>query len=586
MDFLRGVLLLALLAAPSAFADIFSPGELSAPHASLSGVKGCPRCHTSGKELAAPLCLSCHSELEPRIAKKKGFHGRLAEPVIATCWSCHREHQGRNSPLIPWGPKGQNAFDHRNTGWPLNGHHAKAECQSCHQPKRLVDPLVRALLEKQPKRKSFLGLPNLCVSCHADEHRGQLGQLCRNCHQETGWRPAPGFNHTQDTEYPLLGLHKKVLCKDCHTTAKEGFLKFLPVDHAGCASCHRDVHEGKFGARCESCHSESGWKEIKSNLKGDRDFHQKTRFPLKGRHQSVECASCHGPTPGHPLKLKGLAFSTCSACHQDAHLGQMQLLTRAKDKSCDSCHTEEGFLPTRFTLERHSETLYPLEESHRAVSCEQCHRPEPSLAAKISKPLQQKLGKLKRRPLFSLALFDFKRPTERCETCHADVHEGQFAKKEGGCTHCHALTAFTNVRFDHTRDSRFPLTGKHAAAACGSCHAPDEKGQKVVRYRPLSLTCAGCHTDVHAAQLSEGNPDTDCERCHTTADFKKTGFLHQPPFTEFLLDGKHAQVSCAKCHPALALPGRTTVTRYKPLPKDCAGCHEDFHHGGFEGFAP
>jgi hypothetical protein len=26
--------------------------------------------------------------------------------------------------------------------------------------------------------------------------------------------------------------------------------------------------------------------------------------------------------------------------------------------------------------------------------------------------------------------------------------------------------------------------------------------------------------------------------------------------------------------------------RYRPLPRDCEGCHADFHHGGFRGFEP
>jgi hypothetical protein len=62
-------------------------------------------------------------------------------------------------------------------------------------------------------------------------------------------------------------------------------------------------------------------------------------------------------------------------------------------------------------------------------------------------------------------------------------------------------------------------------------------------------------------------------------------FEHRPPFTAFLLDGKHEMVACAGCHPEVTAEG-AQVRRYKPLPTSCEGCYADFHRGAFEGLTP
>ena len=46
----------------------------------------------------------------------------------------------------------------------------------------------------------------------------------------------------------------------------------------------------------------------------------------------------------------------------------------------------------------------------------------------------------------------------------------------------------------HDRDSRYKLDGAHARLACATCHKPELRGGKrLVFYKPLPLTCAGCH---------------------------------------------------------------------------------------------
>jgi len=180
-------------------------------------------------------------------------------------------------------------------------------------------------------------------------------------------------------------------------------------------------------------------------------------------------------------------------------------------------------------------------------------------------------------------------PAERCDTCHRDPHGGQLPAGPqppagGPCAACHALSGWRDLRFDHGRGSRFPLTGKHAQAPCATCH---ETVAGVTRYRPLEHACASCHPDAHAAQFApaRGAP-TDCGRCHDATSWKAPFFVHAPPATPFRLEGKHAPLKCDACHKPVVVASGVEVKRYRPLPRECEGCHADFHRGAFRGFAP
>jgi hypothetical protein len=292
------------------------------------------------------------------------------------------------------------------------------------------------------------------------------------------------------------------------------------------------------------------------------------------------------------VRYKGLAFERCTDCHADAHVGQLARAATAggvagAGQTCDRCHGLEGFLPARYELEDHSRSAYRLEGAHRAVACVRCHPRDPRLSASLPAAVRADMARKRRPAKVSLAVLEVPRAND-CRTCHRDPHGGQLDARTrvDGCVACHGLESFRRVRLDHARDTRFPLAGKHARAACASCHRPDASG--VIRYRPLRLACAGCHADVHTGQLAQPGQGTDCARCHETAGWKAPAplrFVHQKPFTAFTLDGKHRALACEKCHPAVQVDG-AAVRRYRPLPVKCQGCHADFHQGAFRGYVP
>jgi hypothetical protein len=534
---LAGVAILAL--ARAAGAQI-SPGPLSRAHARLEGSTRCLDCHDPREGVAASKCLACHEPLAKRVAAGKGLHAR---PDYRECHRCHVEHQGAEFELVHWGKQGVAAFDHALTGHALQGKHAKLECASCH------------------KTRSFLGQPAECASCHKDEHRGQFqGRACGACHGEQAWKPAPGFDHAK-TGWPLAGRHAAVACDRCHAARRadaqggaQSFRVFRVAGGRGCASCHEDVHKGRFGSACASCHSAAGWRQTKVAASFD---HGRTGYPLAGRHARVACDGCH--EPGRPMRLP---HGSCADCHEDVHA--VTPARRADAGRCETCHTVEEFRPARFGPDDHAKTAYPLRGAHLAVACDECHRRAAGAASVRRASLAASVP----------ARVPLKLAAERCADCHRDPHRGEAAvvSAAAGCETCHRVEAWREVGFDHAT-TRYPLTGQHARVACARCHARAEgaAAPAPIAFKGSSTACAECHRDPHAGQFAAAAGRTDCERCHATDSLRASRFRHDRD-ARYPLDGAHARLACAACHRADARAGEQVV-RYKPLPVACAGCH-------------
>ncbi len=522
----RLALALGLALIGRAAAGQISPGELSQAHAKLEGSASCLACHQASKGVAAGLCLACHKELAARIGAGKGLHAR---PGYAKCETCHVEHNGRSADLVWWGKAGRATFDHGQTGYVLEGAHVRQACEACHKPKAT---------------RTFLGLGTACTPCHADVHRGQLGAGdCRSCHGMERWKPAAGFDHSR-TRYALTGRHVSVGCDKCHPAAAgaasdPSLRRFRGVAFAECSSCHRDPHQARLGPRCASCHTTAGWA---ARTAATTSFdHDRTSYPLRGRHATVACDRCHAQ--GKPLRM---AHAACTDCHADAHRGE--LAARAERGRCESCHDVAGWRPARFGPDEHAKTAYPLRGAHLAVACDGCH----------SRPAGARTAAFRVR-------------SARCTDCHKDPHRGELARWMGatGCESCHTVASWRAFSFDHGT-TKFALAGAHAAVACAKCHkkAP---GTTRISFAALPLTCEGCHSDSHAAQFVAAGV-TKCARCHSAAAWKPApGFDHAKD-ARYHLDGAHARVACWGCHKTETRDGRTFV-RYKPLRSECRDCH-------------
>jgi len=529
-----------------------SPGDLSSVHADLEGLKNCTQCHDAAEKISSSKCLSCHVILRERINSNVGLHSK---PEYSTCQNCHVEHQGRDFKLIFW-KEGQTNFNHKNAGFKLEGKHAQLECSSCHKAEFIQEKKIFREKNKNLE-KTFLGLDKSCLSCHRDEHRGQMNRKCLNCHVMEGWKPASKFDHNL-TKFSLTGQHRQVDCSRCHKSVTDNkfpddptYSQYHLTSFAQCSACHQDAHNGKLGALCNDCHSPAGWNKInQTNFN-----HDVTNFPLRGRHTAVRCEQCH-----HSGQTRNqLKFANCTDCHSDFHNGVFT--HRASAGECSECHHVYGFSPSTFTIQEHQKTDFQLEGAHLAIPCIACH----------TQPFNAKIQRTYRFQFTSLD----------CQQCHTDPHRGQLNKyvAPGGCNFCHNTETWFTVQFDHSQTG-FELTGKHQLTKCTSCHVPENSsmGREHIRFEGLSKVCQDCHTDKHEGQFNTvatvaGNKRMigDCSRCHTSENWLPNNFDHDKDAT-FKLEGAHKTVNCYKCHLTETKNGIKFV-RFKPIESKCRSCH-------------
>lgn len=630
------LLLLAFLAAACslpATAQI-SPGPLSRAHKSLDSATQCNSCHKFGGGEAIFRCLDCHTEIATRLAARKGAHVAFGSKAGSSqdCAKCHSDHNGADFPIIKWDPQ---KFDHRQTGYALEGKHAGLVCSKCHTPNH-IGAADRENIKIKDLTRTYLGISPACITCHQDPHKGRLGQNCLQCHNYQDWKNvASTFDHSK-TRYPLTGQHAQVKCEKCHTPGPDGKARFTGLPFGKCNDCHADPHKGTFAQQsCQSCHNTSSWKRVSTSTLSTSFDHSKTKFPLVGKHQTVECGKCHA---NGDFK-KPLVYAKCMDCHTpDPHGGQFA--KRPEGIECASCHTLDGWKPSKFTVKDHATSQYPLDGKHATVECAQCHIPKGkdtlfkmkfqrcldchhdehqnqfAAAPRFNrcedchnvqgfKPSTFALAKHKDTrfiltgahlaipcgdchknasevvpPVKTTAVFHFDDMT--CTRCHEDPHRNQFKKrmeatgadgKALGCTVCHSTKSWKELsKFDHAQTS-FALAGAHRAVACIDCHKPPNLETKLmnVDFAAAPTKCEECHADVHGKQFAKEGV-TPCTECHNTTKWKPSTFDHDLR-TTFPLQGAHRRVRCAECHKLTKPIDGKAVVFYKPTPKECAACH-------------
>lgn len=461
-----------LLSASPVHAQL-SPGALSKAHEDLEGLTNCTSCHDLGSRDNRAKCLTCHTAVGARLEVNRGYHAYVFNRGVRNnCGECHSDHNGRDFELIHW-PEGESKFNHELTGLALHGRHAELECRACHKPSRIAEDL-KSLEPDINLDRTMLGLSKKCLGCHADEHRQQLSPTCATCHTDHAWKPATLFNHDA-TVFPLTGKHKSAKCASCHPPLRDDtgpdtlFSQFIGLKYDQCADCHEDKHKDHFGQNCRRCHNTGGWNQI---AKGQVD-HNRTDFPLRGKHVDLSCDKCH--VPGNVLAA--VKHAMCTDCHTDQHRGQFA--NRDDKGACESCHHVQGFKPALFTIAAHQNTKFPLDGAHLAQPCMICHK----------STLRDVDGTYRR--------FAYK--DRNCLTCHEDRHGTQFrdTKPVYTCIDCHTSEEWAAPDFDHHKRAGYALKGAHQQVPCAKCHKSTQvSGRLVTQYRGISRHCESCHGGV------------------------------------------------------------------------------------------
>jgi len=227
----------------------------------------CRLCHKSGKmtdPILHELCKNCHVDYH-----KGEFGIKATDP---DCKKCHSTKGFSESSYL--------ISDHNLGKFPLKGAHEATPCFACHL--------------KENNQWKFKNMGQRCVDCHLDIHDGFLdksfyhNQACENCHSEESWNKVQ-FDH-QKTAFKLEGKHLVINCRSCHfgkdlEPIKNQIFKNLTKE---CSACHQEPHGGQFGEKvdCLNCHHNESWDSKKFS-------HEKTKFPLEGKHLAVSCGQCH-----------------------------------------------------------------------------------------------------------------------------------------------------------------------------------------------------------------------------------------------------------------------------------------------------
>ncbi len=153
----------------------------------------------------------------------------------------------------------------------------------------------------------------------------------------------------------------------------------------------------------------------------------------------------------------------------------------------------------------------------------------------------------------------------------------------------------------HSQISPGPLAKAHESlngpANCTQCHT--------VSTRSASFRCTECHREIaaevdghrglHSTYPLPGPQGAACVKCHSDHNGENFNMVHWEPTakgfdhskTGYVLDGKHAAITCRSCHipkniapSARALLSKKDLARtYMGLSPTCSTCHEDHHQG-------
>ena len=271
---------------------------------------------------------------------------------------------------------------------------------------------------------------------------------------------------------------------------------------------------------CENCHSATAWRPIKANPEFD---HDKTKYPLRGMHEKVECTQCHVK----PVFTN--AGKNCQDCHTDVHQRKM-------GTNCAQCHTVQGWNTAVQQVKEH-QNRFPLLGAHAAVQCEDCHK--------------------------GAAVGQFKGLSTACVSCHrADFQKttnpnhvtSQFPQN---CQMCHTFDSWIGATFNHAGPpANFPLTGAHATIACTTCHINNNYN---LTTPPNACGNSGCHlttwqqtTNPKHSAAPTVFPVANCSTCHITTTWTTATFDHST--TGFPLTNSHQLApagkvtACTDCH--------------------------------------
>ena len=232
------------------------PFPLEGAHAEAS----CDSCHTGDATDLEYVCANCHQP--------------PSEPHYGpSCGDCHTPTSFADVTL----PAELHPI-------PLEGAHAEASCDGCH--------------EGQTGEIEYV-----CANCHEPPSDPHYGPNCEECHTPTTFADAtlPAALHPIDLE----GAHAEASCSACHGDFSEE-LDYL------CEDCHPRP-ENHLSGGCAVCHTPAGFASSASFLV---DLAPEISHELEGREDCFVCHDPDGDIQPAPSNHGDYDNEQCSLCHK------------------------------------------------------------------------------------------------------------------------------------------------------------------------------------------------------------------------------------------------------------------------------
>lgn len=318
------------------------------------------------------------------------------------------------------------------------------------------------------------------------------------------------------------------------------------------------------------------------------DFdHFNTGFPLIGKHDFLDCSSCHVGSifKGTPLE--------CGLCHNGSLAPGKHPQHYPSSNRCDDCHTENTWTGAKYD---HSDVREPCQNCHNNVLvvgkspshiastqvCDDCH----------NTITFNKVGRV-----------DHDAVLGSCKSCHNGViatgkHSGHI-RTTAECDLCHSTLTWRAARFDHATvagqacqscHNGSIATGKHAGHIqtnldCGDCHSTTTWQGAKFDHSTATGACSSCHN----GNIATGKPGNhflttrECLTCHlTTGWIPVNNSTYRHDSANYPGDHSNA-VSCINCHTTNAESITWPFAAYQP---DCAGCHANDYDLGAHNNTP
>ena len=446
----------------------------------------CGQCHREGAPVSRGYNVSQHNILENY---SQGTHGiglyEKGLTVTATCNDCHGNHK-----ILP----------HTNLNSSVSRKNIAATCMKCHA--RIEDVHVK-IINKTLWEKSPGAIP-ACTDCHPPhkvELRNVLDNItdrtCLVCHEKDNVHKMVDGKQVSlkvDVTPIANSVHKSITCVKCHSDITPNITRPCETaEKVDCSSCHAEVAD----IYASSGHGQAYDRKMEN---------------------APYCTECHGT---HLVKSKNDETSPvfrsavpalCGKCHQNN--GKALIGTDLKEK--DALHDystsvhglslkEKGLLSTAICTDCHTTHLNLKQSDERssvhpnnlAATCGKCHK------GIYDQFMDSDHG-------YKAGQTDLKLPT--CETCHtahniANVKSDRFTSQiTVQCGKCHEQLAETYLETYHGKAHQL---GYGQVASCSDCH--------------------GAHNiykmDNPKSTIGPRNIVKTCQKCHTDANMKFTGYL-------------------------------------------------------------